>query len=132
MSEKGSLEHLLTDKNWLHWRDVVLDKGLEFGVAGRSIRLRKVPEFRMPNLMDERLISTGEVFTREIAAARVVWAVEEFVLEGVPEHIANARAAALFEPVYDSEAEVSLRLERFFFERKISILKIKESSLLTS
>ena len=79
-------------KNWLRWR--------EFGEA-----LRKVAEFRMPNLMDERLISTGEVFT--IAAVKEARVVEEYFLDGSAEDVANARAAALFEPVYDSEAEVS-------------------------
>ena len=96
---------LLTEKNWHKWREEILDKGLEFGDAGRSVRLRKAPDFRMPQLQDERFIATGEVFSREVAAERVARLVENFVAEGHSEEEATLRATALFEPVFENEAE---------------------------
>ena len=101
------MEQLLNDKNWLRWRDEMMDKGLEFGEAGRSVRLRKIPDFRTPQLKDEVLLSTGEIFTHEVAAAKVVLLVEDGILEGLTNEDATMRVASLFEPVYENEAELS-------------------------
>ena len=128
MSAKDA--ELLNDKNWAKWSSDIIDKGLEFGDAGRSIRTGVKPDFRNPLLSDERQISSGIVMTRAQAAAIVNELTQEMLLDDEdrdPDE-AQAEAAASFEPVYESESELQ-EARRQLSQRRIKFEEDKQKFL---
>ena len=128
MSAKDA--ELLSDKNWAKWSSEVIDKGLEFGDAGRSIRTGVKPDFRNPSLSDEREITSGIVMTRAQAAAIVNELTREILLndEDKDPGDAHAEAAATFEPVYESESELQ-EARRQLSKRRIKFEEDKQRFL---
>ena len=93
MKKSSSEDHgneLLRDQNWLRWRDDILDKGLEYGEAGRAVRLRANPNFRMPQLTDERHIVTGEVMSKEVAMNKIKEIADQLLADDDENELSNA------------------------------------------
>jgi len=103
-----SSPEMLNEKNWLKWRDIILDKALEFGDAGRTIKTSKATEFRTPMRTDERECATGVILSRLNAAIIVRNRTQQLIDEGSEEDEAASEAALLFEPAFDDDDCIGL------------------------
>ena len=91
--------------------------------AGRAVRLRANPNLRMPQLIDERHIATGEVMSKDAALRKIEQLTDQLLADDDENELSNADAKLLatsqFEPVYDSvELSEAVRIAELTEARK--------------